>query len=86
MMYTMPKNLLTICVNFALATQQLFQKIFYRKFVHSIHTYINMSPLYKCPENKPSPAAVRLQARKIMQHTSFPRIFQYSVVIFIAYC
>ena len=33
-----------------------FKKIFYRKFVHSIHTYINMSPLYKCPENKTSPA------------------------------
>ena len=65
---------------------QLFQKIFYRKFVHSIHTYINMSPLYKCPENKASPAAVRRQARKIIQRTSFPRIFQYAVVIFIAYC
>lgn len=25
MMYTMPKNLLSICVNFALATQQVFQ-------------------------------------------------------------
>lgn len=24
MMYTMPKNLLSICVNFALATQQFF--------------------------------------------------------------
>lgn len=65
---------------------QLFQKIFYRKFVHSIHTYINMSPLYKYPENKTSPAAVHRQARKIIQRTSFPRIFQYAVVIFIAYC
>lgn len=45
-----------------------------------------MSPLYKCPENKTSPAAVRRQARKIMQRTIFPMIFQYSVVIFIAYC
>ena len=26
-----------------------FKKIFYRKFVHSIHTFINMAPLYKCP-------------------------------------
>ena len=27
MMYTMPKNLLSICVNFALATQRFLQKI-----------------------------------------------------------
>ena len=65
---------------------RFFQKIFYRKFVHSIHTYINTSPLYKCPENKTSPAAVRRQARKIIQRTIFPMIFQYSVVIFITYC
>lgn len=26
MMYTMPKNLLSICVNFTLATQQIFLK------------------------------------------------------------
>ena len=63
-----------------------FKKIFYRKFVHSIHIYINMSPPYQCPENKTSPDAVRRQARKIMQRTIFPMIFQYSVVIFIAYC
>ena len=62
-----------------------FKKIFCRKFVHSIHTYINTSPLHKCPENKTSPAAVRRQARKIMQRTIFPMIFQYSVVIFITY-
>lgn len=28
MMYTMPKNLLSICVNFALATQQFFYFLF----------------------------------------------------------
>lgn len=28
MMYTMPKNLLSICVNFALATQHSFQAAF----------------------------------------------------------
>lgn len=28
MMYTMPKNLLSICVNFTLATQQIFLKNF----------------------------------------------------------
>ena len=28
MMYTMPKNLLSICVNFALATQLLFKPLF----------------------------------------------------------
>ena len=28
MMYTMPKNLLSICVNFALATQQTFFEVF----------------------------------------------------------
>ena len=28
MMYTMPKNLLSICVNFALATQRSFQAAF----------------------------------------------------------
>ena len=28
MMYTMPKNLLSICVNFTLATQQNFFEVF----------------------------------------------------------
>ena len=28
MMYTMPKNLLSICVNFTLATQRSFQAVF----------------------------------------------------------
>lgn len=31
MMYTMPKNLLSICVNFALATQQAAPGILHRK-------------------------------------------------------
>lgn len=30
MMYTMPKNLLSICVNFALATQQKFFHVFFK--------------------------------------------------------
>ena len=45
-----------------------------------------MSPLYKCPENKTSPALYADKHRKIMQRTIFPMIFQYLVVIFIAYC
>ena len=30
MMYTMPKNLLSICVNFALATQQKIFHVFFK--------------------------------------------------------
>ena len=41
MMYTMPKNLLSICVNFALATQRArtyFLNIFEAKFSLLYHT------------------------------------------------
>ena len=39
MMYTMPKNLLSICVNFALATQRFvwftgFSQVFYALYPH----------------------------------------------------
>ena len=46
---------------------QLFQKIFYKKFVHSIYTYIylyNIFLLSKRPENKTPPAAAHRQSRK----------------------
>ena len=34
MMYTMPKNLLSICVNFALATQRVCKKMHRNSAVH----------------------------------------------------
>ena len=64
---------------------QLFQKNILQE-ICTLYTYLYK---YGSPVQMPyktSPTAVRRQAQKIMQRTIFPMIFQYSVVIFIAYC
>lgn len=47
MMYTMPKNLLSICVNFALATQRNLPKIY--EFLHQKTTDFQINRIKNSP-------------------------------------
>ena len=60
---------------------QLFSKKFYMKFVHSIYTYIIYSSCPNVLKIKHHLPLYTDNRWEIMQHTIFPRIFQYSVVI-----